>query len=76
MTVRFARHGNKSQVDPTPTQCDEEWVRLQPVAFEVGGLCYCLVQWLEAAILLPPTSSAAGQQVRRCKTAPVLSGGC
>ena len=45
MTVRFARHGSKPQTDPTPSPCEEEWIRLQPVAFEVGGLCYNRVRW-------------------------------
>ena len=35
MTVRFARHGNKSEMDPSPSPCEEEWVPLHPVAFEV-----------------------------------------
>lgn len=49
MTVRFARHGSKPQMDPTPSPCEEEWTNLQPVAFEVGGLCCaaCGGTWLE-----------------------------
>ena len=77
MTVRFARHGNKPQTDPAPSQCDEEWVHLQPVAFEVGRVPGgSLAQGSEVAILLSFTPSGAGQQGRCCKTAPVLSGGC
>ena len=70
MTVRFARHGNKAEVDSAPSPSTEEWTQLRPVAFEVGGLCCILLRWTEAA---PHCWSPAGRQGRRCEAAPVLS---
>lgn len=45
MTVRFARHGNKSEMDPSPSPCEEEWVHLHPVAFEVRVCAAPHVAW-------------------------------